>query len=136
MSGVTMTLVFGGMFLVTDSPFFLFGGLLFGVIPTIQGASRLLGRRAERKRLEARNDPEKQRAEQERQVLRAARDEGGRLTPASAALASSCSLEDCESILQSLVSRGHALMDVQDNGRVLYLFPEFYPPGRADDGRS
>ncbi len=70
--------------------------------------------------------PKIARVRQEKEILRVAKTEHGRITPAVAALKSSCSIEEANQILDSIVEKGYAQMDVDDNGRIVYLFPEFY----------
>ena len=65
----------------------------------------------------------------EKQVLKSAKKNDGRLTPALVALDSSLSIEEAETILQSFVKRGYATMEVTDSGQIEYRFAEFLPPG-------
>ena len=64
-------------------------------------------------------------AEAERSVLRVAQEHGGRVTPALVAVDSDLSLEEAERILQSMVVKSHASMQVRDDGRIEYEFREF-----------
>jgi hypothetical protein len=64
-------------------------------------------------------------AEHERSILRIARDRGGRLTPALVALDCDMGVEEAERILDGLAKKGHASMQVREDGRVEYEFSEF-----------
>ncbi len=132
-SGLSTSVIFGVLWLVTGSGVWLFIGLFAGILPTIGSGGKLLTEMGEGKKL-AREAPELARVRQEKEILRAAKSENGRITPAVAALKSSCSIEEANQILDSIVERGYAQLDVDDNGRIVYLFPEFYPPEDDGDG--
>ena len=65
----------------------------------------------------------------EKQVLKAAKKNDGKVTPALIALDSSLSIEQAETVLLSFVKRGYATMEVTDSGQIEYRFAEFLPPG-------
>jgi predicted transcriptional regulator len=92
----------------------------------------MLSERAEEPRPRRLSEREKL-AQSERSVLRIARTEAGRLTPSLVVVNSNMSLEEAEKTLESLVSKGHAVMLVQENGRIVYEFSEFLPKGREPD---
>ena len=132
-TGLSVTAVFGVLYwlkiIPTASWIFLFPLVFAGVLPMIRGLGGLL---AGREALEAPpdgggpaaalTDPK---AETERKILRVAQQEGGRITAAIAALKTDLSLDKAEEVLQDLARRGHAAMQVTDDGRVEYTFPEF-----------
>jgi hypothetical protein len=128
LSGMSVTAVFGVLWFATSSNFWLIIGLFAGVMPMLQGLSRMITDGVDRKRV-GREAPRIADALKEKEILRAARRESGRLTPTVAALKSSVSIEDAEKILKKLVDHGYADMEVTDDGRILYVFPEFLPEG-------
>jgi len=97
-----------------------------GILPAARGLSGIIAARIEApaaKRLNA-----KDRAlENERAILRLARDRGGRLTPALAALDCDMTVEEAEAVLDGLARKGHAALQLRDDGRVEYEFSEFLP---------
>ncbi|TVQ26397.1 MAG: hypothetical protein EA383_05375 [Spirochaetaceae bacterium] len=127
-SSLSTSVIFGSLWLITGSNIWLLIGLFAGVLPTIGSGGKLLAEMTEGKKL-ASEAPKIARVRQEKEILRVAKIEHGRITPAVAALKSSCSIEEANQILDSIVEKGYAQMDVDDNGRIVYLFPEFY----ADD---
>lgn len=134
-SGLSTSFIFGALWLVTGANIWLLVGLFAGVLPTIGSGGKLLAEMSDGKKL-AGEAPEIARVRQEKEVLRVAKSEGGRVTPAVAALKSSCSIEQANTLLDSLVERGYAQIDVDDNGRIVYLFPEFYRDDTTDDGNA
>lgn len=131
-SSLSTSFIFGALWAVSGSGVWLFIGLFAGVFPALGSAGKLLADMSEQRRLE-REAPKMTRARQEKEILRVAKMENGEITPAVAALRTSCSIDDADSILQSLASRGFALMDVDDSGKVFYSFPEFRP---VDSGKT
>lgn len=124
-SGLSMIALFGAIWLAFGhSNFWLFPLVFVGVLPVIRGVGRLASEGAERRRIA----PRQQRlteADREKEILRAAQQESGRLTPAIAALRTSCSVEEAEAILTRLAAKGHVSVEVLPTGRVEYQFPEF-----------
>ena len=124
-SGFSMMAIFGAIWLALGhNNFWIFPLVFVGVLPVIRGLGRLATERSERRRLE----PQQRQltdADREKEILRAAQQEGGRLTPATAALRTSCSVEEAEAILTKLASRGHVSVEVLPTGRIEYQFPEF-----------
>ena len=102
--------------------------ILAGVLPIVEGARRLANdRRDTRTALHA------QEVAAEKQILRAARDHGGRVSAVSAALRTSLSIEEAEKILEGFVKRGHALMNITIEGRIEFEFPDLV---RGQEGRA
>lgn len=130
LSGASVSAVFGVLWFATSSNFWLIIGLFAGVMPMLQGVSRMITDGVDRKRA-GRQIPRIADALKEKEILRAARREAGKLTPTIAALKSSVSIEDAEKILKKLVDHGYADMEVTDDGRILYVFPEFLPEGES-----
>lgn len=130
LSGASVTAVFGVLWFATSSNFWLIIGLFAGVMPMLQGISRMITDNVDKKRV-GREVPRIANALKEKEILRAARRENGKLTPTVAALKSSVSIEDADKILKKLVDHGYADMEVTDDGRILYVFPEFLPEGES-----
>jgi len=61
----------------------------------------------------------------ETKILRLARSFHGRLTPLELAANSSLSLEEADNVLENIVRRGYANMEVSDSGSIVYEFPGF-----------
>lgn len=59
----------------------------------------------------------------EQAILRAAKESGGYLTVAAAALDTDLSLRKAERLLERMVKEGHAERDVSEEGARLYVFP-------------
>jgi predicted HTH transcriptional regulator len=72
--------------------------------------------------------------DKEKQILAVAQKERGKITPSLVALKTSLSIEEAEQVLQDLVRRGHASMEVLGDGRIEYRFPEFMSGGSSDSG--
>jgi hypothetical protein len=100
----------------------LFPIVFAGLLPAIAGIRRLGQDRPER--MEGRGKPTA--AEAERQVLLAARDARGLVTPALVALKTGLSIEEAQGLLEQMARKGHAVMHVRENGRIEFEFPEFH----------
>lgn len=122
--GVTLVSVFGLLFLSTHHWFWLFPLCFAGLPALLRGVQRVYSQRAliRRRRAEAPRDAE---AEGTRQILRIAKDNHGKVTPALITLNSALTLEEADRLLQSMSSKGYAAMNVTDSGRIEYEFPEF-----------
>ncbi|MFW6368146.1 MAG: hypothetical protein ACOCZ9_00280 [Spirochaetota bacterium] len=134
-SSLSTSFIFGALWAVSGSGIWLFIGLFAGVFPALGSAGKLLAEIGDQRRL-AREAPKMARARQEKELLRVAKMESGSITPAVAALRTSCSIEEADGILQTLAARGYATMDFDENGRVFYSFPEFSPSPRSSDDTS
>jgi len=98
----------------------LLGG---GIIFLTKGVSLLIAdylRQRKRK-----DNPKQQIIKQENIILRLARDNNGSITVATASLALEKSLDETEQLLNMLVTKGHAAMEVSDEGILHYIFPDF-----------
>lgn len=127
-SGLSFAAIFGVLWLVTGHLFWAIPMVIIGILPGVRGFTRILGARAERKKLD-RELPRITASQREKEILRAAQGAGGRITPALAALRTSCSVEEAETILQELAAKGYALAEVLESGRLEYQFPEFMNEG-------
>ncbi len=122
-SGIVFTLVFGVVWFTTKQWFWVFPLAFAGLMPAAEGLRKLL---SGRKRTA--NSAGDDNAEAEKEILRIAQREKGRITPALVALNSFLSIERAESILENLAKKGYASMHVTEDGRIEYEFPEFLPP--------
>jgi hypothetical protein len=131
-SGLGATVLFGSLYLFLNSGIFIFVGVLAGVLPMIRGVSKMIDSRVARnelKQVEGRTQENT-----ERIVLSLARSQRGQLTPTIVAVNSGLTLEQAETQLRELVDKGYASLDVSEDGRLIYTFPEFLrrealPPG-------
>ena len=124
-SGLGALALLGVLYFFTGSGIFVFFGVIVGVLPAIRGLSKLLQARGgseERKELESVRSESR-----ERVVLRLAKAESGRLTPAIVAVNSELTLDDAEAQLREFVDKGYTELNVTEEGRLEYVFPEFLP---------
>lgn len=124
-SGLGSAVLFGTLWGVTGSTIFIFVGVFTGVLPAIRGVSKILQSRVtgrEMKRLESAKSEAL-----EREVLKLARDNQGRLTPAIVAVSSEVTLDEAEAQLREFADKGYAELEVTEDGRIEYLFREFLP---------
>ncbi len=120
--GVTATVGMGIWFAQTGSAWTIVVGALIGVLPLISGIGKLI-KRSTRKRNRPRTEP----AELEGILLRAAKQLGGRVTVVQLAAHVGRSLDEVESALDAMTSRGYVLQEVLDTGIIRYDFPSLYP---------
>ena len=72
----------------------------------------------------------------EKQILLAAKEENGVVTPALIALKTDLSIQEAEKKLDEMAQNGYTMMQVRENGRIEYEFPEFMPRLRGGAGGS
>ena len=121
-SGLTCSAVFGALLLLHGGWFWIFPLAFVGVLPAVKGFLSLRRIRSlPRPREPAPPDPQTA-------VLKIARRQSGRVTPALVAVDSALSVAEAERALDEMVRGGHAAMVVADDGRVEYEFREFLPP--------
>jgi len=131
MSHLAMTAIFGALWFTTGSPLWMIVTLFAGIAPAVSSLGKLVQESSEERR-RAREIPKIERNRKEKELLRAAKVCDGELTPTTAALKSSCSVEEADEILQGFAERGFATVEVRSDGRMLYLFPEFRPEGATE----
>lgn len=122
--GLVFAFVFGFLWLRNPSGWFwLFPFAFAGVMPALQGLSRIISQRFPGK-LSRENRKALERSK-EKEILKVASRHRGTLTAAIVALETELSVEESEKELQRLVQLGHATVDVTDDGRMTYEFPDF-----------
>ena len=132
-SGLAFTLVFGILFFRTEGWFWVFPLVFVGIMPLVRGLTRLFESRRFRRppfpsgAVREKPFQKETKAAPEKQILRLARDQNGTVTPALVALHTELSLKEAEKKLQNLTGEGHCSMEVNDNGKVEYIFSEFRP---------
>lgn len=127
-AGAVFAIVFGVLWFTTKEWWWVFPMAFAGVMPLIEGVRRALSRRGE-----TRAGSQTRESDVEKEILRAARDSGGRLTAATAALSTSLSMAEAQAMLEQMTRQGHAVMRVTNEGIIEFEFPEFLP--RSDTGR-
>ncbi len=130
-TGLVFALAFGIAWAVTGIWPFVFPMVFAGVLPALEGFRRLRAERAAG-RVGGPAGEQRRLPSAEKQVLQAARDEQGRVTPALVALKTELSIGEAEKILEEMAQKGYASMQVNDDGRIEYHFPEFQ--GRVGQG--
>ena len=120
-SGLTFSAVFGALLLFHGGWWWILPLAFLGVLPAVKAllSLRLLGDQS-RQTVAPLPDPQKE-------VLRVARRQNGRVTAALVALDTPLSITESECTLDEMVRHGHASMAVADDGRVEYEFREFLP---------
>jgi hypothetical protein len=122
--GLVFTIIFGFVWLRNPSVWvWLFPFAFAGVMPALQGLSRIISQRFSRK-LSRENRKALERSK-EKEILKVASRHRGSLTAAIVALETELSIEESEKELQRLVQLGQATVDVTDDGRMTYEFPDF-----------
>lgn len=112
-----------GMGLHMGFPFWSWILVAFGAGSLIRGITRLAEK--SKKMIDSKPNVKKRKLELENKVLKAAKKAGGKITVARTALYIDAPIEETESILNSLVTRGHANVEVSSEGQMLYMFPDF-----------
>ena len=123
-----MTALFGGMFMMFNSLWFLIFPLVFaGLLPLARGAGKLLEEQ-DQNRIEPRKPPRPlKRDDRERLILKSAKTHDGRVSPTLIAVETDMTIAQAEKILTELVRKGYATLEVRDNGGLEYHFPDFLP---------
>ena len=123
------------LFAPGEKPWWIIAVAVFGgILPAARGLSGMIAARASAPGAKKMSDRQKA-AENEKAVLRLARDRGGRLTPSLVALDCDLSVAEAEQVLESLAKQGHTTMRVRDDGRIEYEFSEFVPLSSAETRR-
>ena len=121
-TGIIITTVFGVLWITSNVWFWLLPMVFAGVLPLAEGVRTLLRRRQAERLLTV-----KSQAQAEREVLKAAKAANGKVTPALIALKTELDTEKAEQILEHMVKKGYATIQVRNSGGFEYEFPEFLP---------
>ncbi len=121
-SGLALTLAFGVVWYATKQFFWVFPFAFGGLIPLIKSLRYIIRKK---RGIYGRDVELNIRAEKE--ILQIAKENRGKITPTLIALHSSLSLEKAEKLLEDIAKKGYASMQVTEDGRVEYEFPEFLP---------
>jgi len=78
-------------------------------------------------------EPSEKKESIERVILRSAKKNRGRTTPAEVALEGDVTIDEAKKDLDKLVSKGFAEMRVTKSGTIVYVFPDLVE-GAADEG--
>ena len=124
-SGLSMTAVFAGLYFTIGRHFFwIFPFVFAGLVPLVKGITRYVDSRQKEgpdtKKISSKKDAEKA-------ILKIAYQNKGVLTPSLLAVESSLTLEESEKYLEDLAGRGHAVMNVRENGGIEYIFNDLLP---------
>jgi hypothetical protein len=124
LGGALACLAAFGFLYATRHGIWIFPLVFFGVMPAVQAGLALLRARESHA---GQKPPLLSSNGKEKQVLRLARRQQGRVTAMGIAVDSSLSLKEAEEVLDAMAREGHVGMDVSDNGTVEYEFREFLP---------
>jgi hypothetical protein len=124
-SGIIFTLAFGIAWAVTHIVWLAIPMLFAGVMPMVEGIRRLAS--ARRYKPVAAQSKKPAVASIEKQILLTAKEENGIVTPALIALKTDLSIQEAETKLDEMAQNGYTMMQIRENGRIEYEFPEFMP---------
>jgi hypothetical protein len=124
-SGIVFTAAFGIAWAVTGIVWLAFPMLFAGVLPMTEGIRRLVSARRSKPAAAQREKPGV--AAVEKQILLTAKEENGVVTPALIALKTDLSIQEAEKKLDEMARNGYTMMQIRENGRIEYEFPEFMP---------
>jgi hypothetical protein len=119
-TGLAFACAFGLAMLFTGGWFFIFPMVFAGVLPMIDGLSKLSFRKTGKEL-----GYKKGKQSVERQILLVAKQHKGKVTPALVALNSDLPLEQVEKKLSDMAKKGYVEMHVTTGGRIEYLFHDF-----------
>jgi hypothetical protein len=127
-SGAIFTVAFGLALILTPNQWgwwFVFPLVFAGILPLVDGLRRLRRERLPPKPVGEEPQALITSAAAEKQILLAAKEEKGLITPALVALKTELTIQEAEKLLEEMARKGYAVMHVRDNGRIEYEFPEF-----------
>jgi len=119
-SGAAFALIFGSLWFFRGDWWWAFPFFFAGVMPLIVGFRKLFTQRILNK-----ESVKQLELECEKQILRAALENNGRLTPAMAALTTNLSIADAQKVLETMTKNGHAAMRITSSGTIEFEFTEF-----------
>lgn len=124
-SGGVLTLLFVFLYFKIGGWFWIFPIVFAGLVPFFRGLSVRLSRSNSSPRKAIKEAAKEEKARKEKEILQVAKRNKGKLTVTGASLESDLTLEEVEKLLSDLSDRGYARMEVEDDGSISYLFPEF-----------
>ena len=124
-SGLIFTVAFGLAGFFTRTWWFIFPMVFVGILPLAEGLRRLRAERPQRRQVEQEPQVLLSSAAAQKQILLAAKEEKGLVTPALVALKTELTIQEAEKLLEEMARKGYAVMHVRDDGRIEYEFPEF-----------
>ena len=117
-SGIGFAIAFGVVWIATKQWYWVFPVVFAGILPAVKGLERLIrNKTGGNKKLDE--------AFAEKAVLKFAKSQNGIITPAMIAVSTSLTIDEAEKMLEKLAGKGYASMQVTEDGRVQYEFPEF-----------
>ena len=121
--GGGLTAIFGTVFFIRAGEWWwLFPMAFAGLVPMARGIYRLFASKQTNRETLAERE-----ADAEKQVLRVAEQQRGKLTAATTALRTNLTIGEVQDILERMAKNGHAVMSVTSEGIVEFEFPEFFP---------
>jgi N-glycosylase/DNA lyase len=123
-TGLIFTGVFGFLWMRSGAWWWVFPAAFAGVMPMISGI-RKMAARAFMPRQKKEEILEQQKISRERQILQVAKNHNGVVTPAIAALDTGSSMEEMDTVLGDMAKKGYAQAEVEDSGRLVYIFADF-----------
>ncbi len=93
-----------------------------GVSPMLMGVRRLFQRKRE-----VSDTLQTIEAQKEKEILKLAFEQKGRLTPAGAALKTNLTIQEAQDLLDKMAKKGYASMKILSSGIIEYEFAEFLP---------
>ena len=124
-SGLCMVCTFGAIAFFFGSRFWFIPMLFIGLIPTIRGAFRLFEERSVEGRGRVRRY-NRQETLSDKEILLIARRLGGKVSASAVAQNSPLSIEEAEAVLEDYLRRGHASLEVREDGGIVYLFRDLF----------
>ena len=122
--GAAATIGFGVWYAQAGSVWMIVVGILVGVLPLITGIQKLI-KRSVRKRKETETKP----AALEGEVLKAAKELGGRVTVVQIAAHTGRPLDEVQTALDAMTRKGYVSQEVLETGVIRYDFPSLLPEG-------
>ncbi|MBN2440897.1 MAG: adenylate/guanylate cyclase domain-containing protein [Spirochaetales bacterium] len=127
--GIAAALGFGAALFITKLWFLIFPFMFVGLIPLFVGISKLF----KEKRLPENQTGHVTAADKEKEILKVAKELGGKLTVLQVASRTSLSIEDARTTLDAMVKKGYVQLNVPDSGILQYEIPEFFLEPETDD---
>jgi hypothetical protein len=123
-TGLIFTGIFGFLWARYGQWWFIFPAAFAGVLPMVSGLRKILSKafmpKQKKEEIEAQI-----RGNRERQILQIAKSHNGIVTPAIAALDTGLPMEEMDEVLGNMAKKGYAQAEVEDSGRMVYIFADF-----------